>query len=209
MSTFLELLSISCKKPINRCRLLVLFWLLWPGSIIIVGMIFESRTVPLLRYQSIVFMPGGLLIGVMLVSVITAKLKTKKMVKWWNSQIWWFVVLFSMAIIGYFLHTNDIASYSPRSACSPTKVLHDVLGYFIIPSVLVGLGIPEIISYAAFPRRNKKASRWLMVLIGAILAFTVLFVFDNMREITPYDIEQRHPSNWEPLWETTQIIPLE
>ena len=98
-----------------------------------------------------------------------------------------------MLFVFSFVRKGDIANYPERSGNSPTKLTHDIVGYFIIPTVLTGLGLPKL------PNLFADWQNWL-VFIGAIVFYIICVAYDAKKGFTPEDVIPRHPPDWQPIW---------
>ena len=192
MGTFLDFL-----QSFEGLKLIIIGYIFWPGSFFITGIIFESRIIPIDRRQSMLFWPGDLTI----VPLFAWLLKIRRVgdyPEWGNHIVWWIFVALAMLVVALLLRKNDIKNYPPRSGNSPTKILHDVIGYFIIPTMLIGIGIPDLMMLTKF------VIPWLSV-------FYLLFMFigcgimDKVYGFAPEDVIARHPEDWEPIWKTKRI----
>ena len=98
-----------------------------------------------------------------------------------------------MFFVFLLVRKGDIANYPERSGNSPTKLTHDIVGYFIIPTVLIGLGLPKL------PNLFADWQNWL-VFLGAIIFYILCVAYDAKKGFTPEDVIARHPPDWQPIW---------
>lgn len=189
------------EATINRFLLVAVAWIIWPGLMFAVGVIFESREVPLIKHQSKAFFPGDLTLGVMLVAFIGMYSHTGIDIPLVRSSLWWPIVAAVMVVVGWKIHLKDAANYPLRAAYSPTKIAHDVMGYFIIPTVLIGLGVPQIALLADKGMREANRMGWLAVAIAITLYLTCV-ALDVITYYDTDDIHARHPEDWQPIWKT-------
>lgn len=188
-------------NPFCSVFLVWLLWLFWPGVMIIVGFVFESRFIPISEGQSKAFMPGDLSLAVMFVSLLNIHERTISNKAWWGySPNSWAIIIVVTTIIAILLRWNDAQNYpNRRSVMSPTKITHDLVGYFLIPTVLVGLGLPQLIESIAYKQLFQHQISW-GVLGVAILLYVSCVIYDVIRPATVEDMELRHPANWKPIW---------
>lgn len=183
----------------NPFVMTLVFWLFWPGLMFAVGWIGESRLVPIGASQSIAFWPGDFALGVMVVALIGVHSHVEAD-SWGYSTYWWTIVVAVMLIVAWRLRAGDVINYPPRAGVSPTKITHDVVGYFLIPTTLVGLGVPQLF---ALPRAGIKETRycWLMFVAGVVF-YLACVAMDAVCSYSDADIAARHPADWAPIWQT-------
>lgn len=88
-----------------------------------------------------------------------------------------------------------------RLIWSPTKALHDAVGYYLIPALLVGLGVPQLSAALKIP--GVFAATWTYWISAAIcLAFYIACVrWDGKRpEPDVMTMLDRHTPDWVPIW---------
>lgn len=174
----------------------ILSWLIFPLPIWVVGLLFESRLVPVWRHQSRAFIPGDLCLGPMIVSLwampttidigLAAQLA---------------LLLPAIALGGVVLtvlRKGDWQNYAPKAMRSPTKVTHDLMGYFMTPAALTWLGSQKIWGCFLSPWPGWAWDWGRFAALGAAYAACVLW--DARRGFTSEDVEARHPANWKPIW---------
>lgn len=197
------LADFCAMRPIDGPLLLLAFWLIWPGLMFIVGFIGESRLVPVGRHQSKAFMPGDLMLGIMVLALISLYAYKPEAPDWWGFLgAWWIAIAVVMALLALLARAHDVTSYPTRAGNSPTKILHDVIGYFLIPMILVGMGIPKLV--AGIMRGGEFYLPGWAVFLSA-LAFYMLCVFVDIKKgVTPEDIRMRHTEDWQPIWQKSR-----
>lgn len=201
MSTLINSLSEFCMASItNRILLLYICWAIWPGSMFAFGIIFESRLVPIDKRQSVLFCPGDLLLAPMFVLLLMIH-KEGGRPSWGNSNLWWIFTIICMFICALALRLSERKYYRRRAHNSPTKILHDIVGYFFIPVMLLGIGIPELVGFATKPSNY---GLWLG-LAGCLFIFVLCMYVDGKKGFTSADVEARHPAGWQPIWKTGKI----
>ncbi len=220
------LMDVCSADLANKFIMILASWLIWPGSMFLVGWIGESRLVPIRRHQSKAFLPGDFAFGVMAIAfieiynTIVPQTGTELLKDHANSAFLWGVVLFFTTGIGIHLRLREEESYDPRAWNGPTKITHDIVGYFMIPTILVGLLWIALgtmsryleIAYKATPEaawRNYSAlwqaswPYWIVILLAAIF-YVGCRIYDIRRPATPEDIAVRHPADWLPIWRYTK-----
>lgn len=200
---FLESLSAFYREAvINRFLMTIVAWIIWPGLMFFVGVVFESREVPLWKHQSKAFFPGDLSLSIMLVALIGMYAKTGvRGVAMVDSLYWWLIVIITMAIVAWILRKNDVANYPTRRAvCSPTKMTHDVMGYFIIPMLLAGLGMPQLVEMIIGDGVLDVTKNCWLAFTFAVAFFLTCVAVDFVNQPDTVDMNARHPSDWRPIW---------
>lgn len=182
---------------------LIIAWLIWPGLMFVVALIGESRVLPLWKKQSKAFIPGDLALSIIVLNCYA----------FWHSEyapgaknFWykftftpWVTVLIGVLVvcIGVFLHTNDCKNYPKRAANSPTKWVHDIMGYFVL-LFLIAWFVPSTIfvEFTVYGITN--------VLWGAFYVFMI--ILDMSIGFNNETVYARHPSDWQPIWKTKKIV---
>lgn len=197
---FMSLLSSFYGESFeNRFILLVIFWLIWPGLMFLVGFILESRLVPIGDSQSKMFFPGDLSLGVMLVAIIGMYTKTGvDDVPLIHEPHWWLALVIIVGLSALWLRNNEAPNYPGFAFRSPTKITHDIMGYFIIPFVLLGFGIPQLIMLK-FGVFEAVRMNWFALAL-AIVFFLFCGAMDLLTFYDRKDIATRHPDDWQPIW---------
>lgn len=191
---------------------LALHLFLFYGIIFILGIVGESRIIPIWKHQSRAFIPGDLALLVTVASVFAfwhSEFVPKSGTMWWfifsyNSSIsrsMYYCILFvEMVIIisfNLYMIKKDHKRYHYRSVKSPTKWWHDYLGFAYIPFVILRRGIPVIIPYEV---------NVFSIMVWVSLAFyAAMVVWDSYRPATSEDVYLRHPDDWAPIWKTKKI----
>ena len=201
MELLKSLVGFVSESPFNSVWTAVVLWSFWPGAMLLAGPIFESRIVPIGKHQSKAFMPGDLTLSIMFVSLLNIHERTYQDKNWWGySPILYTGVFAIMALVALILRANDVANYpNKRSAMSPTKIMHDVVGYYFIPAVLAALGLPQLIDCIICGDIAQNLTSWL-VFGTALFLYTACVIYDAIRPATAEDIKLRHPPNWKPIW---------
>ena len=184
----------------NKIGMVLIFWLFWPGLMYIVGAIGESRLVPIIKHQSKAFMPGDFSLGVMAVAFLGLHIDTCVDPNWWGYMpSVWAIVFAIMWLVAYFVRRGDVAYYPYRAGVSPTKITHDVIGYWLIPSLLICLGVPELINEITAGNLLAYWPNWLVFLL-AMAFYVACVIYDTKQDYTPEDTRARHPEDWQPIW---------
>lgn len=185
----------------NRFLLLAVVWILWPGLLFAVGVIFESREIPLINKQSRAFFPGELSFGVAIIGIISAYAKTGISIPVVNSPYWWLTLAAVVFLVGWRWRQSDTIKYPKRARNSPTKVLHDFVGYFLAPVLLIGLSIPQICMLDTEGIFDKTRESWFVIALCL-----VFYLFSIALDIINYtdsgDLYARYPHDWKPIWKT-------
>ena len=179
---------------------LIIGWIIWPGSFFLVALIGESRIPPLWKHQSKAFFPGDLTLPVIWLAMfrinrnehLTISSSTMTI-----STIVMFVVEVVIIRIITKVVTEDRNNYPTRAANSPTKLYHDLVGYYVFPLSIV----PYCVFYVISHIENHLGISWSMLWVALPLVFYILCViYDCRKGFTAEDIEARHPADWKPIW---------
>ena len=185
---------------------LVIGWAIWPGSFFLVALICESRIPPLWKHQSKAFFPGDLTLPVMWVAMFRLSLNRHLLI----GPLASIVSLVALFIIeaGIFcvvtkVVAKDRSNYPERSANSPTKIYHDLVGYYVFPMSIA----PFFVFYVTSHIENRVGVSWSILWVILPLVFYILCVIYDMRKgASAEDIGARHPSDWKPIWETSATV---
>ena len=181
--------------PITKYVMVLLSWFFWPGLRFIVGFIAESRIIPIGRDQSKAFLPGDMSFGIIFVTMIGLYKPGEQ----FNTKLCCILFL-PVLYFAYIMRKNDAPAYPPRARISPTKLTHDIIGYFIIPLVLLTLGLTKL--FAILSRKESlmdSFAQW-MVIVAFLLFYIICVVVDEEQPATPEQIHARHPEDWRPIW---------
>ena len=181
--------------PINKYILVLLTWIFWPGLMFIVGLIGESRLVPVGRLQSRAFLPGDLAFGVIFVALIGLYEPGENI----NAKLFVFLLL-PILLIAWELRENDVKSYPPRARISPTKITHDFIGYFLIPLTLCNLGLTKIVRFITDKESFSGTYPHWTIVVSGLLFYIICVVIDSEHPATLAMINARHPADWKPIW---------
>ena len=222
-NTILGMMDIYSAGPVNKYLLVLLLWLFfWPGGMFLIGLIGEKRLVPIWKHQARAFLPGDMMFGIIVVafggffSAIATRTGTIMLEKSANS-VWSLLPAFVVALVVYFiLHNKEKDDYKVRALHSPTKIAHDIVGYILIPQVLISfltIAIDVTRRYYRFAKEimpevavKNLIALWKVswpywaVIIAAIAVYIGCFIYDIRHPATPEDIAARHPEDWQPIW---------
>ncbi|MBQ3292727.1 hypothetical protein IJG93_00240 [Candidatus Saccharibacteria bacterium] len=182
----------------NWLILLLLSWLIWPGMMLLVGIIFESRLVPVWKHQAKAFLPGDLAFGVIFVSLVSMYAKSGLDFPMYNIWFGWLVLTVLDLAVFLPIRKIDVANYPPRARRSPTKMVHDLIGYFFIPILLAYFGLMQVLIQSSFIKRLF-LMEWLCIGAGGLFYLACL-IADLTAGCTAEDVELRHPEDWKPIW---------
>lgn len=197
--------------PQNKFLMVGLVWLLWPGLMFLVGVIGESRLVPVWKHQSKAFIPGELLIGVALVALLGMHAERADGY-YYSAAYWLYEVMVFVWLYCFVIRKKVRQNYPARSAISPTKITHDVVGFILIPTALCNLWLPKLFDWPSlgdldlpkllvWPPLYSNKENWIIFLV-AMAGYILCIVADIKIGYTEEDIQARHPSDWKPIWVT-------
>lgn len=196
VSNLINTIARLCNNWPGKILVLLVWWILWPGLMFLVGSVLESRRIPIGGRQSRAFLPGDLCFGPAFVSLISMYTDHKPSFAY--DPKWWMILSTFIGLIAWLLRKLDCANYTKKGckgACaSPTKITHDVVGYFMIPTILTGLAVPKLRTLDA---------NWIIFAVS-ILGYAACVTWDN--KLFPPDsyttelLNYRHPSKSKPIW---------
>lgn len=164
-------------------------WALTPVWFIVVGIICESRVVPLWRNQSRAFMPGDLALGVTFAT------------GWYLHPRFDPTLLVIGLVAGVVLlclmrrKFDGTNNYPLPTLRSPTKVYHDYVLYIGYVAALVSVAVPGILM-------SSWSDAMPLKVIG-LIAFVVWLsglVADGLDPDMPRKRKLMHVSDWRPIW---------
>lgn len=186
--------KIYAKSPI---LILAMFWAMLPLGQFLVGLIFETRLVPLWKGQARVFFPGDLAIGIMMVGLVGLYAKYPLGIDEKYVIIWHIIALLAAFLFFIIFRSNDAANYPKLSANSPTKWYHDICGYLISFYFILSFSLPQL--YQAIRGKSHFCSSWVIFIAGLAL-YGICLAYDTHHGYTDADVLARHPENWKPFW---------
>lgn len=216
------LMNIYSANPVNKFLMILAIWLVWPGSMFLVGWIGESRLTPIWKHQSKAFLPGDLTFGVIVIAFIGlyAKIVPRTGTTILSNAIntgWIWSLAFAISLaICFALRDSEKNTYEVRALHSPTKILHDIMGYTFIPLVLLSLlaiTAKVILRYYQIAQKNLPMAAdknlevllqlcwpYFAVMVLAIAVYIGCLIYDKLHPATSMDVFLRHPTDWKPLW---------
>ena len=196
---FSRLVEYYHKTPYNKLKMLGLLLLFWPGLMFVVGFIGESRLVPIFEHQSRAFFPGDLSLPIILLALFSLHRRTYQRKGWWGYFPAFFALVFlTMIPIALFFRYLDSAHYPNIAMYSPTKIVHDVIGYYLYPAILIVVGFPQLVD-CIFKKDRSSMVNWIVFFLGLAFYFVCTFI-DMAHPATEADVIARHPVNWVPIW---------
>ena len=123
-------------------RVLLYTWLFWPGTMFIVAIKCEHRQVHIGKGQSRTFFPGDLTLGFDFVVLLT--LSALLQIEYTNDYLT--ITAIIAAIFAVLAWAIDIQQYQDRrSIASPTKIAHDICGFFVCAWAIGSLAFRVIV----------------------------------------------------------------
>ncbi len=185
--------------------LLITCWTITPLAMVSIGLLFESRLIPLInpRKQFLSFFPGDLFLGVA-VAIVWNDLTLLQNNHQWYLSLWWYAVLLCLATtIAIVVTTAEYKSgfFPHRAILSPTKLYHNIAlyggyGSFVIySSIATCLGTHAIIN---------NGDIWIKPVI-AIIPFVFWIAMLIIERYIPRGADSTrrlnaHVANWQPLF---------
>jgi hypothetical protein len=192
---------------------LLIYFLIMPGLMFILGLIGESRIIPLFKHQSKAFFPGEIALVVAVTSMSVywdTDLVPKAGTMWWllfsrsatiNGKLSFVIEVVKWIIIitiYLYLEKRDHKAYRfQRSINGPAKRWHDCYGFLVIPAAMIKLGIPVIIP--------TEINIYSIITWASLAFYGIMLVWDYYKPATEEDKYIRHPDDWKPIWETKRL----
>lgn len=189
-----------------------------PGMMFVIGIIGESRWLPISpKRQFLSFFPGDIFLGMAVAGLLVNAGHLPDARAWYNSTPWHVVVLVgALAVAGGMTYGEYRASsvqgqgYAKRALLSPTKLYHNVVLYgglgYVGFSTLVANTAGLVMDFSA-----DELGGFLICLIPGAVWISFLLLEQNdrfLRRITgiPGDlvkttrVKNAHVANWRPIW---------
>lgn len=175
---------------------LFICWALTPGMMFVLGIIGESRLIPIAPDRQFVsFFPGDLFLGVTATGLLTLAPQLPAEHHWYNATWWSVLVLIGAVVVAVVMTWFEWSSgaYPTRAIFSPTKLYHNgvlYIGYgYVIVTTLV----------AALAGARSWTLLWVLV---PGLVWVGLMVVDNMSsaEALARKAAGAHTPHWKPIW---------
>lgn len=176
---------------------LVICLLITPVGHLVVGLIGESRLIPLSSdKQFLSFFPGDLFLGAMAAGLLVAAQRLPDKSRWLNAT-WWHVLVLVLALLIAACMTYvewKSGVYPSRAIFSPSKIYHNFLLYG-------GYGYVIIVTLVALI--FGAADRWWLLVLIPGLVWGVLVVKDNSLSTKEVAEKARHAhvADWAPIWQ--------
>ena len=181
-------------------------WGLTPVGHLVVGLVGESRWVPISpNKQYLSFFPGDLLLGMTAASLLVLAQRLPDTERWYNSTIWHVIVLVGALVVASGLTFMEWKGefYPHRAIMSPTKLYHNFLlyggyGYVIVATLIaVVAGGPWSPMYGV----------WLFLCLVPSLVWIKFLERDNSLKgsVARSIADHAHIADWQPLWSTGHI----
>lgn len=185
---------------------LVLCLLFTPIGHCLVGLVFESRFVPLSpTKQFLSFFPGDVFLGMMTAGLLALAHQLPAEQRWYNATLWhvpvWNTLVFTGAILVAVLLTRQEyrdagkpGGYTRRAMRSPTKIYHNYLLYG-------GYGYIIVTTLVAVVAAGR--SWWLALALLPGLVWVGCLVADNFvsSETKQSRVDNAHIEHWRPFWQ--------
>lgn len=190
----------------NWALALLITFAIWPGLMFLVGWIGESRIVPTGENQSKAFFPGDFAFGIMFVTLAIFYTRAAEIdietVKMLEEPSWIRLCTIISILIFIYMRRRDRFAYPRRAFRSPTKICHDIVGFMIIPFMLIWMEYPAISLFF----RNSKL-RDLSFSIELIALMWMFYGFCVWKDSTDEEMAEKakymHIDYWQPLWKKT------
>jgi hypothetical protein len=181
-------------------KMLIIAWVVTPLGMILVGLVFESRLVPLWRNQSKAFIPGDIGLGVVVATGWYMYPQIPDGSFWSSGRIALLIAPIVCILICFVMRKQvDVNVYSRGALNSPTKRYHDYFLYLLYMWFLVAISAPAILFGTTWSGEN------LTVKLHALVWFAVWLtgmVVDLQDPRMKHKITQMHVAVYRPIWRT-------
>ena len=184
----------------NPFILLAIYWLFWPGTMFWTAAILESRKVHLGKGQSRMFFPGDFMLGIGVISFIGINAKSGIDWEFLHSKNYWLATGAYFFVQALVIRLIDVKRYPKGSKNSPTKLAHDICGYWCCFWWNAALGIPAIAWAIKHPDTMKNCSTEWTAFACAALFFIAMTIYDLTHPATEEDLVLMHPPVHKPIW---------
>ncbi len=171
-------------------QILLCTWLFWPGTIFLVAYKYEYRQIHTGRGQSRTFWPGSFALGLIFVTLLA--LSAQLRIEYTNGYLAIAAIIAAVfAIIARNVNNRQYAN--KRSTVSPTKIAHDICGFFVCSWSIGSLAFRVIAksiekqSFAQYP------VLWSIIAVDVVF-FAAMIIIDIK---IPPNPELMYPSNWQ------------
>lgn len=172
-------------------------WAITPGMMIVIGIVGESRLIPLTPdKQFLGFFPGDLFLGVGVAAALQAAARLPAEAAWWN-QRWLHLVAVLLATIfaaGMIVTEVTSGKHPIRETLSPVGLYHGVALYGGYGYVI---GVVAIATIAGSDWSDTAVQGWTAVAVTSAVAFIGFVLADGLRE---FDSSQTYTEDWKPIW---------
>ena len=195
-----SLFEFAGKSNFNLLILQICFWAFWPGLFFINALIFESRIPPVGKYQSKIFFPGDFALGMGVIAFVSMWAKNPQAYDGVYKPIYWIMTALICLGLALLLRHNDVIHCPRGQWYTPTKLTHDCCGYFILPWLLISLGVPQLIWAIKEGFCFSKCSTEWIVFLCCTAFFVAMMIYDGMHPATKEIALKRHPIDYKPIW---------
>ncbi len=172
---------------------------IWPGSLFIVGIIGESRLIPIDSHQSKAFWPGELALPVMALTIFLEFDRGFRIPGYgYYLAAGMFVAWLPIAVM---LWREDSTWYGPRANRGPTKIWHNLGGFVLAPVAVV----PSAIMIFVEKIRGNYDMSWVGFAVYLIAAAFYFYCAATDKLQHEGDESLRHPEDWQPIWRTRRL----
>lgn len=189
---------------------LLICWAISPGMMFVIGLVGESRLIPISpSRQFMAFFPGDFLVGAMVAGLLVSAAQLPNEQRWYNS-LWFhlvvFVVMFAIAAWMTWgeYHNAAESGYGARAMYSPTKIYHNaaliwIYGYVAVSTLVAVLA--EARSWLVWAALAC-GLLWMGLMLGENAYIDKYHPNDGLRQAKAAGA---HISDWEPIWVTGRI----
>jgi hypothetical protein len=176
-------------------------WLITPVGHCVVGLVLESRWVPLgSDLQFVSFFPGDIFLGLMAAGLLTLAGELRQEARFYNSP--WFhaaILIVTMSVAAYLTWGEWQSGFYPdRAIISPTKLYHNIVLYGGYGYVIITALTAVVVQFRG----------WMLVFVflpGIMWAERVVADNSLSPEVAAVKAAHAHVADWEPIWVSWKI----
>lgn len=174
-----------------------------PGMMFVVGIVGESRLLPIDPWhQYLSFLPGDLFLSWAVANMLVLAQNLPHEKHWYNS-VWWHGIVLTVALgVAVMMTRMELLAdpsapyaFPARALRSPTKVFHNFLLYG-------GYGYLSVATFVALVAGKQFNTMLLCAIAPIVLWLACLFGERYSSDQTRQQrIENAHVESWKPIWE--------
>ncbi len=176
---------------------LIICWAITPGAMIVVGIIGESRLIPLTpSRQYLGFSPGDFFLGIGVASGLQVVNRLPDSTAWWNQRWFHLMALLAAAIFASVMMRLEVASggHTAKEMYSPVGLYHSLVLYGGYGYVI---GVVALAMVFGADWSDEATQQWGALSAVGVGLFIILVYLDGRRE---FDSSETYVEKWQPIW---------